>query len=91
MIDKQFKDYTLKNTLQPVHIKELKKGDTFYERGAWDWYKFEALEDAQYKGDITIAGDNYKQYMIFVRNDFKEERYLLITDGLSHYNGKYYR
>lgn len=91
MIDRQFKDYTLKNTLKPIAIKDLKKGDVFYERGAYDWYKFIALEDAQDKGNITINKEDYKQYMILVRNEFEEERYLLVTEGLIHYNGKYYK
>lgn len=91
MIDKQYKNHVLKNSLNPVHIKDIKKGDKFYERGCWDWYKFEALEDAQDKGNITIAGEEYKQYMIFVRNEHMEDRYLLVTDGLAHYNGKYYK
>ncbi len=91
MIDEQFKDHTLKNTLMPIAIKDLKKGDVFYERAALNWYKFEALEDAQYKGDIVIAKESYKQYQILTRNEFNEDRYLLVTEGLMHYNGKYYK
>jgi len=91
MIDKMYKDHELKKTLKPISIKDLKKGDVFYERAALNWYKFTALEDCQCKGDITINKETYKQYMILTKNEFDEERYLLVTEGLMHYNGKYYK
>lgn len=73
------------------NLKEIKKGDFFYERGSFDWYKLEALEDGYYKGDIEIMGENYKQYQIKVKTEFNEIIDILVTDGLSHYCGKYYR
>ena len=90
MIDKQYRAHIEKN-LKPVQIKDLKKGDVFYEKTFLHLYKFTALEDAQDKGYITIAKEEYKQYQILVLNEYKEERYLLVTQGLAHYNGKYYK
>lgn len=77
--------------MEPIEIKNIKAGDIFYERGGLDWYKFEALEDCRYKGEIEIMGKNYKQYIINVRNEFNEETYLLVTEGLPQYAKKYYK
>ena len=77
--------------MEPIDIKNIKKGDVFYERGGLNWYKFTALEDCKDKGYITIAKKDYKQYMVNVENEFGETTYLLVTDGLSHYCGKYYK
>ena len=74
-----------------IQIKDVKKGDIFYEKIGLHKYKFEALDDAKYKGDIKIAGESYKQYMVNIKNEYNEITYLLVTEGLSHYNGKYFK
>jgi len=76
--------------MTPIELKNVKKGDVFYERGGLDWYKFEALEDCRYKGDIEIQDKFYKQYIVNVRNEFQEETYLLHTECLPHYAKQYY-
>jgi len=90
MVDEQYREHFIKS-LEKVEIKDIKKGDVFYERCHRKLYKFIALEDAQDKGNITIANESYKQYQILTRNEHNEERYLLVTSGLLHYNGKYYK
>jgi hypothetical protein len=77
--------------MTPIELKNVKKGDVFYERGGLHWYKFEALEDCRCKGDIEIQGKLYKQYTVYTRNEFEEEGYLLVTEGLPHYSGKYFK
>ena len=77
--------------MEAIQIKDIKQGDVFYERGSMDWYKLEALEDGHYKGDIEIMGTIYKQYQVKVKTEFKEELYVLVTEGLPHYSGKYFK
>lgn len=77
--------------MSPIEVKDIKQGDIFYERGGLDWYKLEALEDGRYKGDIEIQEKTYKQYQVKVRTEHNEELYILVTEGLQHYNGKYYK
>lgn len=77
--------------MTPIAIKDVKKGDAFYEKIGLHEYKFQALEDAVDKGYITIAKQEYKQYMVNIRNEYGEESYLMVTEGLEHYNGKYYK
>ena len=74
----------------PIEIKNIKKGQVFYERGCADWYSLSALEDAYFKGNISINGDEYRQYTVKTVNEFGEILHILITEGLAHYNGKYY-
>lgn len=73
-----------------ISLKDIKKGDIFYEKIGLHEYRYEALEDAFDKGFITIAKKEYKQYMVNVLNEFKEISYMLVTEGLSHYNSKFY-
>lgn len=75
----------------PIQLKDVKKGDVFYEKVGLHEYRFEALEDAFDKGFITIAKEHYKQYMVNVKNEHEEISYMLVTDGLSHYNSKFYK
>ena len=77
--------------MEAIQIKDIKQGDVFYERGSMDWYKLEALEDGYYKGAIEIMGTIYKQYQVKVKTEFKEELYVLVTEGLPHYSGKYFK
>lgn len=74
-----------------INLKEIKKGDIFYERGGLDWYEFKALNDAKYIGQVEINGKLYEQYKINVLNEFGERTHLMISEGLNHYNGKYYK
>lgn len=74
-----------------IQLKDVKKGDIFYEKVGLHEYKYEALEDAVDKGFIKIAGNDYKQYMVHMKNEHNEISYLLVTEGLVHYNGKYYK
>ena len=77
--------------MNPVNIKDIKKGDIFYERGTWDWYKLEALEDAYYSGDLEMSGKTYKQYCVRVDSEMAGKFNVLVTEGLDHYCGKYYK
>jgi hypothetical protein len=76
--------------MKPINLKEIKKGDVFYERGGLDWYKLIALEDGHFKGTIDITGKTYDQYQVEVINEFDEKINILVTEGLPQYNGKYY-
>lgn len=76
--------------MTPIELKKVKKGDIFYERGGLHYYKFEALEDCRYKGDIEIQSKLYKQYIVNVRNEHNEESYLLHTECLPHYANQYF-
>jgi len=76
--------------MKPINLKEIKKGDVFYERGGLDWYKLIALEDGYFKGTIDIMGKTYDQYQVEVINEFDEKINILVTEGLQQYNGKYY-
>lgn len=91
MIDKQYKNHVLKNTLKPVEIKDIKQGDVFYERGSFDWYKLEALEDGYYDGELDLMEKTYKQYRVRVKTEWNEEIDVLVTEGLPHYSAKYYK
>ena len=75
----------------PIELKDVKRGDIFYQTVGLKEYRFEALEDSVDKGYITIAKQEYKQYMVNIRNEYGEESYLMVTEGLAHYNGKYYK
>lgn len=90
MIEEQYREHFIKG-LEKVEIKDIKKGDIFYERYHRKLYKYIALEDAQDKGNIIIAKEPYKQYQILILNEHKEERYMLVTPDLSHYNNRYYK
>lgn len=74
-----------------IQLKDLKKGDIFYENIGIHEYRYEALEDCRDFGYITINKKEYKQFKIKILNERKEETYLLVTDGLAHYNGKFYK
>ncbi len=76
--------------MKPINLKEIKKGDVFYERGGLDWYKFKALNDAKFIGQVEIMDNLHDQYKVNVLNEFGERTYLMITEGLQQYNGKYY-
>jgi hypothetical protein len=76
--------------MKTINLKEIKKGDIFYERGGLDWYKLIALEDGHFKGTIDITGKTYDQYQVKVINEFDERINILVTEGLPQYNGKYY-
>jgi hypothetical protein len=76
--------------MKPINLKEIKKGDVFYERGGLDWYKFKALNDAKFIGQVEITDNLYDQYKVNVLNEFGERTYLMVTEGLQQYNGKYY-
>jgi hypothetical protein len=76
--------------MKPINLKEIKKGDVFYERGGLDWYKFKALNDAKFIGQVEIMDNLYDQYKVNVLNEFGERTYLMVTEGLQQYNGKYY-
>jgi len=78
-------------TMQPIEIKDIKKGDIFYERGTWDWYKMTALEDAYCSGDVEINKKTYKQYSVKVETEFADSFNVLVTEGLEHYCAKYYK
>lgn len=91
MIDKQFKNHTLKNTLQPVEVKNIKEGDVFYERGSFDWYKLIALEDGYYDGDLELMEKTYKQYRVRCKTEANDILNVLVTEGLPHYCSKYYK
>jgi len=77
--------------MNPVKIKDIKKGDVFYERGSMDWYTLSALDYGHFKGNIEIMGEVYDQYQIEVMTEFGEKINILVTEGLQHYNGKYYK
>jgi len=76
--------------MKAINLKEIKKGDVFYERGGLDWYKFQALNDAKHIGQVEIMDNLYDQYKVNVLNEFGERTHLMITEGLQQYNGKYY-
>jgi hypothetical protein len=76
--------------MKAINLKEIKKGDIFYERGGLDWYKFQALGDAKCIGQVEIMDKVYDQYKVNVLNEFGEKTYLMVTEGLQQYNGKYY-
>jgi len=78
-------------TRSPIQIKDIKKSDVFFERGSMDWYKLIALEDGHFKGTVTILGKTYDQYQVEVINEFDEKINILVTEGLQHYNGKYFK
>lgn len=80
-----------RESVTPIELKDIKRGDIFYERGSMDWYSLSALEDSHYKGDIEIMGKSYKQYQVKVKTEFNEELYVLVTEGLPHYSGKYFK
>jgi hypothetical protein len=77
--------------MQPIHIKDIKKGDVFYERGSMDWYKLSALEDGHFKGTVDIMGKVYDQFKVNVRSEFEEKITVLVTEGLVQYNAKYFK
>lgn len=77
--------------MTPMELKHVKKGDVFYEQVKLHRYKFEALEDCCCKDDMEIQGKMYKQYTVLTCNEFKEERYLLVTERLPHYSSKYFK
>jgi hypothetical protein len=77
--------------MDPIKIKDIKKGDVFFERGSMDWYKLIALEDGYFKGTITIMDKTYDQYQVEVVDEFDERIDVLVTEGLQHYNGKYFK
>jgi hypothetical protein len=76
--------------MKEINLKEIKKGDVFYERGGLDWYKFVALNDAKLIGQVEIMDNLYDQYKVNVLNEFGERTHLMVTEGLHQYNGKYY-
>lgn len=47
-----------------LSIKDIKKGDTFYEKVGLHNYCYEALEGCKEKGEIEIMGKLCKQYII---------------------------
>ncbi len=77
--------------MDPVKIKDIKKGDVFYERGSMDWYSLSALEDGHFKGTIDIMGKMYDQFTVDVKTEFGDIINILVTEGLDHYCGKYYK
>ena len=76
--------------MTPIKIKDIKKGDVFYERGSMHWYKLIALEHGHFKGTVDILGKTYDQYQVQVVNEFDEKIHVLVTEGLQQYNGRYY-
>jgi len=78
-------------TRSPIQIKDIKKGDIFFERGSADWYKLIALEDGHFKGTVDILGKTYDQYQVEVTDEFDKKINILVTEGLQHYNGKYFK
>jgi hypothetical protein len=76
--------------MTPIEIKHIKKGDTFFEKGPWNWHKLKALEDGQFKGTINIMGKTHNQYEIHVLSEFGREYNILVTEGLNHYNPKFF-
>jgi hypothetical protein len=78
-------------TRNPIQIKDIKKGDIFFERGSMVWYKLIALEDGHFKGTVTILGKTYDQYQVEVIDEFDKKINILITEGLNQYCGKYFK
>jgi len=77
--------------MNPVEIKDIKKGDVFYERGTMDWYTLSALEDGHFKGKMEIMDRVYDQYCVDVMTEWGERINVLVTEGLEHYCAKYYK
>lgn len=78
-------------TMQLVQIKDIKKGDVFYEKGAWDRYKMTALEDGHFKGTIDVLDKTYDQYEVEVVSEFGKRFTILVTEGMNHYCGKFFK
>jgi hypothetical protein len=77
--------------MNPIQIKDIKKGDVFYERGSMGWYSLSALEDGHFLGSMEIMGKIYDQFTLDVLTEFGDRINILVTEGLSHYCGKYYK
>lgn len=77
--------------MTPIEIKNIKKGDTFFEKGPWNWHKLTALEDGHFKGKINIIDKTYDQYEVEVLSHSSQKYNILVTEGLSHYNGKFFK
>jgi hypothetical protein len=77
--------------MEPIKIKDIKKGDVFYERGSMDWYSLSALEDGHFLGSMEIMGKIYDQFCCDVRTEHGDVINILVTEGLPQYNAKYYK
>jgi hypothetical protein len=77
--------------MNPVKIKDIKKGDVFYERGSMDWYSLSALNDGRFLTATEIMGKVYDQFTVDVRTEYGDVINILVTEGLDHYCGKYYK
>lgn len=77
--------------MTPIEIKDIKKGDTFFEKGPWKWHRLTALEDGHFKGKIGIMDKTYDQYEVRVQSEFGMEYNVLVTENLNHYNGKFFK
>jgi hypothetical protein len=78
-------------TRNPIQIKDIKKGDVFFERGTMNWYSLSALEDGHSPGAMEIMGKTYDQFCCDVRTEFGDKINILVTEGLDHYCGKYFK
>jgi hypothetical protein len=77
--------------MTPIKIKDIKKGDVFYERGSMDWYSLSALEDGHFLGSMEIMGKVCDQFTVNVKTEFGDVINILVTEGLEHYCAKYYK
>jgi hypothetical protein len=77
--------------MNQLEIKDIKKGDTFFEKGPWNWHKLKALEDGHFTKKINIMDKSYDQYEVRVQSEFGIEYNILVTENLNHYNGKFFK
>ena len=71
--------------MHPIHIKEIKKDDIFYEYSAGSNHKIRALEDAQFNPEN-------KQWSFTGHWIKKEEDILFMaTQGFEHYGPKLWK
>jgi hypothetical protein len=77
--------------MTPIEIKDIKKGDTFFEKGPWNWHTLTALEDGHFRGKLDIMDKTYDQYEVMVLSNSGQKYNILVTEGLNHYNGKFFK
>ena len=76
--------------MKQIELKNIKKGDTFYEQAGEVQYKFVALNDCVQIGEIQVMDQTFKQYKVDVENDQGQKTYITITDGFGPSGGSYF-
>lgn len=80
--------------LELIHLKDVKKGDTIYQRNPCGYYQLKACENSK-ESEIELGGKICKQYSVDVEVLADDCLYLtsnlLVTEGYEYYGSTLYK